>query len=92
MVQDFTSDRETLLTVIQSLRVGDSSELAAMAATGADATDDSGEFTADDTEFNIFNTDHKLSALEDAARKLAPYPGKKSAGLLFERHRQNRRR
>ena len=78
VVQDFTNDRETLLTVIQSLRIGDSSELAALAATGADATDDSGEFTADDTEFNIFNTDRKLSALEDATRKLAPFPEKKA--------------
>jgi VWFA-related protein len=78
VVQEFTADRETLLTGIQSLRVGDSSELAALAATGADSTDDSGEFTADDTEFNIFNTDRKLSALEDAARKLAPFPEKKA--------------
>ena len=78
VVQDFTNDRETLLSVIQSLRVGDSSELAALAATGADPTDDSGEFTADDTEFNIFNTDRKLSALEDATRKLAPFPEKKA--------------
>ena len=78
VVQEFTNDRETLLTAIQALRVGDSSELAALAATGADATDDSGEFTADDTEFNIFNTDRKLSALEDAVRKLAPFPEKKA--------------
>jgi VWFA-related protein len=78
VVQDFTNDRETLVTAIQSLRVGDSSELAALAATGADATDTSGEFTPDDTEFNIFNTDRKLSALDDAARKLAAYPEKKA--------------
>jgi VWFA-related protein len=78
VVQEFTNDRETIVTAIQSLRIGDSSELAAVAATGADSTDDSGEFTADDTEFNIFNTDRKLSALEDAARKLAPFPEKKA--------------
>jgi VWFA-related protein len=78
VVQEFTNDRETIVTAIQSLRIGDSSELAALAATGADSTDDSGEFTADDTEFNIFNTDRKLSALEDAARKLAPFPEKKA--------------
>ncbi len=78
VTQEFTNDRETLLTAIQALRVGDSSELNALAATGADSTDDSGEFTADDTEFNIFNTDRKLSALEDAARKLAPFPEKKA--------------
>jgi len=78
VIQDFTLDRETLVGVIRSLRVGDSAELAALAATGADATDTSGEFTADDTEFNIFNTDRKLSALEQAARKLAAYPEKKA--------------
>lgn len=78
VVQDFTNDRETLLGAIQSLRIGDSSELSGLSSTGADATDDSGEFTADDTEFNIFNTDLKLSALEDAARKLAPFPEKKA--------------
>jgi VWFA-related protein len=78
VVQEFTNDRETLITAINALRVGDSSELAAIAATGADPTDDSGEFTADDTEFNIFNTDRKLSALEDATRKLAPFPEKKA--------------
>jgi VWFA-related protein len=77
-IQDFTTDRETLVGVIRSLRVGDSAELAALAATGADPTDTSGEFTADDTEFNIFNTDRKLSALEQAARKLAAYPEKKA--------------
>jgi VWFA-related protein len=78
VVQDFTNDRETLLSGIQALRIGDSSELAALAATGADATDDSGEFTADDTEFNIFNTDRKLSALEDAVHKLTAFPEKKA--------------
>ncbi|HEX5228555.1 MAG TPA: VWA domain-containing protein [Bryobacteraceae bacterium] len=78
VVQEFTGDRETLLTAIQSLHVGDSSDLAGQGPTGADSTDDSGEFTADDTEFNIFNTDRKLSALEDAARKLAPFPEKKA--------------
>jgi VWFA-related protein len=78
VVQEFTRDRETLITAIQGLRVGDSSELAGLAATGADSSDDSAEFTADDTEFNIFNTDRKLSVLEDATRKLAPFPEKKA--------------
>ena len=35
-------------------------------------------FTADDTEFNIFNTDRKLAALEDAAKKLGRFPEKKA--------------
>ncbi len=77
-LEDFTSDRDQLLADIRKLRIGDSSENAVQGTTGADATDDSGEFTADDTEFNIFNTDNKLAALEDAAKKLAIYPEKKA--------------
>ena len=38
----------------------------------------SGTFAADDTEFNIFNTDRKLSALEDASKKLGIFPEKKA--------------
>src|ERR1051326_5273477 len=78
VIEDFTNDRDQLLADIRKLRIGDSSEQATAGQTGADETDDSGEFTADETEFNIFNTDSKLSALEDAARKLAIYPEKKA--------------
>lgn len=78
VVEDFTSDRDLLLADLRKLRIGDSSENAVDGSTGPDSTDDSGEFTADETEFNIFNTDNKLAALEDAARKLAIYPEKKA--------------
>ncbi|HLJ47858.1 MAG TPA: VWA domain-containing protein [Bryobacteraceae bacterium] len=78
IVENFTDDRELLLADIQKFRTGEGSDLAVDGTTGADDTDDSGEFTADETEFNIFNTDRKLSALEDAARKLALYPQKKA--------------
>ena len=57
VVQDFTNDRETLIAAIQALAHRRFERTGGLAATGADATDDSGEFTADDTEFNIFNTD-----------------------------------
>jgi VWFA-related protein len=77
-VQPFTADREALITSIHKLRIGDSSELASVGDTGADSQDQSGMFTADETEFNIFNTDRKLSALQDAARSLAEYPQKKA--------------
>jgi VWFA-related protein len=77
-VQPFTADREALITSIHKLRIGDSSELASMGDTGADSQDQSGMFTADETEFNIFNADRKLSALQDAARSLAEYPQKKA--------------
>ena len=75
---DFTSDRDLLIATINKFRIGESSENAAFADEGADAQDQSGQFVADETEFNIFNADLKLAALEDAARKLAPYPEKKA--------------
>ncbi len=77
-VQDFTSDRDLLINTINKFRAGDSSENAAFADEGADAQDQSGQFTADETEFNIFNADLKLAALEDAARQLSQYPEKKA--------------
>jgi VWFA-related protein len=78
VVQEFTDDRELLMSEIQAFRVGESSENAVDGATGPDDTDDSGSFTPDETEFNIFNTDLKLTALESAAKKLAMYPEKKA--------------
>ncbi len=78
VVEEFTADRERLITSLKKLTVGQGSDFADLASTSADEGDDSGGFTADDTEFNIFNTDRKLSALEDAARKLGAFPEKKA--------------
>jgi len=78
-VVDFTDDREALIATLRRMAIGEGADLSAMGATGTgDEGDDSGMFTADDTEFNVFNTDLKLTALEDAARKLAVYPEKKA--------------
>jgi len=77
-VQDFTDDRDELFAAIRGLHIGESSEQQGLADTGPDSEDQSAAFVADETEFNIFNTDLKLAALEDAARRLAPYPEKKA--------------
>jgi VWFA-related protein len=77
-VQDFTADRDLLINTLNKFRIGDSSENASMADEGSDSQDASGSFVADETEFNIFNSDLKLAALEDAARRLAQYPEKKA--------------
>jgi VWFA-related protein len=77
-VMDFTDDRESLIATLRKMALGEASDLAGMASTAADEGDDSGSFAADDTEFNVFNTDLKLTALEDAARKLSVYPEKKA--------------
>ena len=78
VVEEFTDDREVLKTAIQKFRIGESSELAVDAATAAEEGDDSGGFVADETEFNVFNTDRKLSALESAAKQLGTFSEKKA--------------
>ncbi len=77
-VLDFTSDRDLLIKAIRKFHIGESSENATVADEGADSEDQSGQFVADETEFNIFNADLKLAALEEAARRLAQYPEKKA--------------
>lgn len=75
---DFTSDRDQLKDVINGLPIGEMSDLADMADDGSDDNEDTGAaFVADETEFNIYNTDRKLQAIEDAVRMLAALPEKK---------------
>jgi VWFA-related protein len=84
VLTDFTSDRDLLDRAINALRPGAEAELAELAAdtSVADGTatspDNGAAFTADETEFNIFNTDRKLAALESVANLLRDIPGKKS--------------
>jgi VWFA-related protein len=77
---DFTNDKKVLLAAIKSLIPGKDSMLSTQAATANDAvTEDTGAaFSADDTEFNIFNTDNKLYAVEALANLLGGIPGRKS--------------
>ncbi len=79
VVEDFTADRDRLRATIKGFQIGTGSELATDGLTGADSEEDNGSaFTADDTEFNVFNTDRKLSALESAAKMLGSLPEKKA--------------
>ena len=76
---DFTADRRVLTDIIKGLPIGDSSENAAVADDASDNGEDTGAaFVADETEFNIFNTDLKLAALEQVVRQLATLPEKKA--------------
>ncbi len=77
VAQEFTNDRDALIETVRKFQTGEMSELAAESATDTEASEDSA-FTADDTEFNVFNTDRKLAALEDLARSLAALPEKKA--------------
>lgn len=78
--QDFTDDKDRLEEVVKSFKIG---EGAALATDGSDGDDTNGEdngtaFNADETEFNIFNTDRKLAALESAVKMLGSLPEKKA--------------
>jgi VWFA-related protein len=79
VLSDFTSNRDSLINILKSLPIGEMSELAGLADTDDANGEDSGAaFVADETEFNIFNTDQKLAAIEQAARMLSALPEKKA--------------
>jgi VWFA-related protein len=90
VMQNFTNDRDALSQALNGILVGEeSSNLAASGSVGeAGTTSASGEevvtqdvsdaFTPDETEFNIFNTDEKLAAVESLSEMLRGVPGRKS--------------
>jgi VWFA-related protein len=84
VLEDFTNDRKKLAAAVQSLTPGMESQLAtndyAAATNGeSDVSEYTGAaYTADETEFNVFNTDEKLAAVQSLANVLAAIPGKKS--------------
>jgi VWFA-related protein len=77
VLQDFTDDRDRLIQVIKGLISGETGT--GNGSTGDDATGDTGSaYSQDDSEFNIFNTDRKLAALEAAVKMLGGLPEKKA--------------
>jgi VWFA-related protein len=74
--QDFTDNRAALREVIQVLIFGDDQD-----GDGVPDPLPGTAFGQDDGEFNIFNTDRQLSALQTAVTLLRPIPGQKS--LIF---------
>jgi VWFA-related protein len=77
ILQDFTADRNRLLSILETMVVGEGQGL-------SDTTDDASSadtgsaFGQDDSEFNVFNTDRQLSALQTAAHMLGRVNEKKS--------------
>lgn len=76
VLTDFTDDRDKLLSIIETIVVGEGQ---GFGETNSDAaTSDTGAaFGADDSEFNIFTTDRQLEALRTAAKSLASLNEKK---------------
>jgi VWFA-related protein len=75
--ENFTNDHDALIKAINRLSPNVNSELAAN-DTDSIAQDTQAAFSADDTEFNTFNTDAKLEAMEGLANVLSAIPGRKS--------------
>jgi VWFA-related protein len=100
VIAPFTNQQELLLAQLNRLQPGKDANLAetpaGVAAQGEQgvAEDVNAAFTADETEFNIFNTDRKLAALESVANLLRDIPGKKSlihfAGGITQTGEDNR--
>src|ERR1700733_9496960 len=84
VLAQFTNDRTVLAKAIAQLTPDNSANLAsplyAAAANGEyDVQEDTGAaYTPDETEFNVFNTDQKLAAVEGLADVLGGIPGRKA--------------
>jgi len=77
--QDFTSDHALLTHALQGFTGGSSEGFDAGSTGTTEGLSDTGTaFTADDTEFNIFNTDRRLQALRSVAESLSKVDQKKS--------------
>ncbi len=77
VLQDFTDDRDQILKVIGDLIVGEAQGLDENAADDS-AADTGAAFGQDDSEFNLFNTDRQLAALQTAIRMLGNLNEKKA--------------
>ncbi|HEY2018861.1 MAG TPA: VWA domain-containing protein [Bryobacteraceae bacterium] len=77
VVEDFTDDRDQLSKDIKGLTIGEGQGFDVSSAD--DSTSDNGAaFQQDDSEFNLFNTDRQLSALESAVKMLSTLNEKKA--------------
>jgi VWFA-related protein len=77
VLQDFTDDRDLLLTAIKTMMVGEGQGFDENPSDDS-AADTGSAFGQDDGEFNIFNTDRHLAALQTAAAMLGHLNEKKS--------------
>ncbi len=77
--QDFTADRVLLNKALHAFNSGTGQGFENGTTGTTEGTPDAGQpFTADDTEYNIFNTDRRLEALRSIAASLSKVDQKKS--------------
>jgi VWFA-related protein len=79
LVQDFTNDRELLLKTLNALSSTESGESESESTSTTDSSSSSDEvFVPDSVQFNVFNTDRRLSAIETLAKAYREFPERKS--------------
>jgi len=76
VAQDFTDDKDALEAAVKKFRIGEGSDLAS--TLGAGDTSDDNSFSADQSEFDIFNVDKKLTTIETSCKMLSSFPEKKA--------------
>ena len=77
--QDFTADHDLLKKQLEKFSSGSGQGFEEGTTSTTEGTPDTGQpFTADDTEYTIFNTDRRLEALRSVAEKLSHVQQKKS--------------
>ena len=77
VLQDFTDDRSRLLGILGTLAAGEGQGFEE-SFSDASTADTGAAFGQDDAEFNIFNTDRQLSALQTAAKMMGRLSESKS--------------
>jgi VWFA-related protein len=76
LVQDLTNDRDLILKTLKGLSSTESGDTAAEDLSDSTTSDD--VFVPDTVQFNIFNTDRRMSAVEDLAKMYREFPERKS--------------
>src|SRR5580700_879388 len=77
--QDFTADHALLKKQLEQFNSGSGQGFEEGTTGTTEGTPDTGQpFTADDTEYNIYNTDRRLEALRSVAERLSHVQQKKS--------------
>ena len=77
VLQDFTDDRNRLLSILETLVVGEGQGNDESSSSDDSNADTGAAFGQDDGEFNIFTTDRQLSALQTAAESMSNLNEKK---------------
>jgi VWFA-related protein len=76
--QELTNDKDLLLAALDRHTPGLSPDMTQVIDDNDDSNEDNAQFTADNSEFNLFSTDRRMAALEEAARHYGALPEKKA--------------